>query len=71
MLGPGGVALVTGVTSRPLSDDILIEYTRVVSPNIYLSAGLGHSWIGRGQAEAASAPTKDWTGAFANIVFRY
>lgn len=71
ILGPGGVGLVTGVESRPLSDDILIEYTRVVSANIYVSAGVGHSWIGRGQREAATAPTADWTGAFANIVFRY
>lgn len=71
ILGPGGIALVTGVTSRPLSDDVLIEYTRILTPNIFLSAGLGHSWIGRGQSQAASAPTMDWTGAFANIVFRY
>lgn len=71
ILGPGGVGVVTGVESHPLSDDILIEYTRVVSANIYVSAGVGHSWIGRGQREAASAPTADWTGAFANIVFRY
>lgn len=71
ILGPNGVGVVTGVGSHPLSDDILLEYTHVLSANIYLSAGVGHSWIGRGQREAASAPTSDWTGAFANIVFRY
>lgn len=71
ILGPNGVGLVTGVESRPLSDDVLLEYTRVVSANIYVTAGIGHSWIGRGQREAATAPTADWTGGFANIVFRY
>lgn len=36
-------------------------YTRVLTTNIYVSAGVGHSWIGRAQAGSSLEPTADWT----------
>jgi hypothetical protein len=68
---PGAPGLITGVTQRKLSDDILFEYTRIVSPNIYLTAGIAHSWAGPGIDEIALGSAADWTGGFANLVVRY
>lgn len=68
---PGAPGLVSGVTRRKLSDDILIEYTRVLSPQLYLSAGFGHSWAGPGLDSAAFGRATQWSGAFVNIVARY
>lgn len=68
---PGAPGLVSGVTRRKLSDDILIEYTRVLTPQLYLSAGFGHSWAGPGLDSAAFGRATQWSGAFVNIVARY
>ena len=57
ILGPGCIGLVTGFEAARLSDDILLEHARVLTANIHVSAGVGHGWIGRGQAAASSAPS--------------
>ncbi|MCZ8099462.1 MAG: hypothetical protein O9972_16280 [Burkholderiales bacterium] len=68
----GGIpALATGVTTPHLSDDVLAEYTRVLTPNAYLTAGVGYSHPGRGLKDAAGGRVDAWTGAFANLVVRY
>jgi hypothetical protein len=68
----GGIpALATGVTTHHLSDDVLAEYTRVLTPNAYLTAGVGYSHPGRGLKNAAGGRVDAWTGAFANLVVRH
>lgn len=66
----GDNGLVTGVTKSHLTNDILIEYTRLLSQNVFVTAGMGHSWTGSGLRTLAPG-LKDWTGAFINVVVKY
>lgn len=68
----GSPGLVAGVPKAHLSDDFLIEYTRVLSANAFLTLGVGYSIPGAG-LKAAAQPQKldNWTGGFANFVVRY
>ena len=68
----GAPGLVAGVPKAHLSDDFLIEYTRVISANAFLTLGAGHSIPGAG-LKAAARPVKldSWTGGFANLVVKY
>lgn len=63
--------VVAGVTDAHLSDDIFIEWSRVINRNTYLTAGVSASFAGRGidGVVGRSAPT--WTGGFVNVVFNY
>lgn len=71
-LAGGSPGLIAGVTKAHLSDDLLVEYTRVLSANAFLTLGLAHSIPGTG-LKAAARPQKldGWTGGFANLVVRY
>jgi hypothetical protein len=66
----GDDGLIAGVTKRHLSNDILIEYTRLLSQNIFMTGGVGHSWTGSG-LRTLTPGLKDWTGAFLNLVVQY
>jgi hypothetical protein len=71
MAGPAP-ALIAGVRKRHLSDDFLVEYTRIVTQNMFLTAGLAHSIPGEGLRDAATPRRlSPWTGAFSNLVVRY
>lgn len=63
--------VVSGVTNAHLSDDVFIEYNRIVTPNIYLTAGLSISIPGTGIKRAAGGNAPDWKGGFINVVFNY
>lgn len=70
--GRGGAALISGVPTPHLSDDVLVEYTRVVTQNAFVTVGAGHSIPGAGLRDAARPQRLgSWTGAFANVVIRY
>lgn len=65
-------ALSSGVPKAHLSDDFLVEYTRVLTPNAFLTLGVGYSIPGSGLRAAARPQKLDaWTGGFANLVVRY
>jgi hypothetical protein len=63
--------VVSGVTDPHLSDDLFLEYTRVINPNIYLTAGFSISFPGDGIKAAAGGSAPNWTGAFINVVINY
>jgi hypothetical protein len=71
-LANGVPALVSGVRKAHLADDFLVEYTRVISPNIFLTIGAAYSNPGAGLKDIV-APQKlsGWGGGFANLVVRY
>lgn len=72
ILAGGSSGLVAGVPKPHLSDDFLIEYTRVLSANAFLTLGAGYSIPGSGLKAAAQPQRLDnWTGGFANLVVRY
>lgn len=68
----GSPGLIAGVPSPHLSDDFIVEYTRVLTPNAFLTIGVAHSIPGSG-LRAAAAPTRlgGWSGGFANLVIKY
>lgn len=63
--------VVTGVTNAHLSDDVFLEYNRVINPNTFLTAGVSASFAGAGidNVVGGSAPT--WYGGFLNVVVNY
>lgn len=66
----GGI-VVSGVTDAHLSEDLFLEYTRVINPNIYLTGGFSISFPGDGIKTAAGRGAPNWTGAFLNVVINY
>lgn len=70
-LDPGAPGIVAGVTDSHLSDDILIEYTRVLTPSLFATVGFAHSWSGKGLDRLSFARATNWTGGFVNLVARY
>jgi hypothetical protein len=68
----GGVPnAITGATARHLADDIFLEYNRVLTPNIYLTAGFSVSFSGPGSASLINGNLPVWTGGFVNVVANY
>ncbi len=68
----GIVNPIAGVTRRHLSDDVYLEYMRVVTPNVYLTAGFSVSVPGPGINSIVTqvdAPT--WSGGFVNLIVNY
>jgi len=62
---------IAGVTSKHLADDVFLEYSRVLSPNLFLTAGVSVSFPGKGIASITAGKTPPWTGAFVNLVANY
>lgn len=67
----GAPGLVAGVAKAHLSDDFLIEYTRVLTPNAFFTMGVGYSEPGAGLTDLGPGIIKGWTGGFANLVVKY
>lgn len=63
--------VISGVTDAHLSDDVFVEYLRVINPNTYLTAGLSASFAGRGIDEVLGRNAPVWTGGFINVVFNF
>ena len=63
--------VVSGVSDAHLADDIFLEYSRIINPNTFLSAGLSVSFPGAGIDEVVGSSAKPWTGGFINVVFNF
>lgn len=70
-LDDGVPTLLPGVRKAHLADDIFVEYTRVITPNQFLTVGGSVSFPGAGIREVVNGRTSPWTGVFANYVVRY
>lgn len=64
-------SLVSGVTDYHLSDDVFLEYNRVVNANTFLTVGLSVSFPGRGMDAVVGGDAPAWTGGFANVVVNF
>ena len=62
---------IAGVTHHHLSDDVFLEYTRIVNPNIYVTAGFSVSVPGRGIDSIVPVKAPLWSGGFINVVVNY
>lgn len=68
----GGVpSPIAGATNHHLSDDIFLEYNRVLNPNTFLTVGLSASFPGQGIDSIVNADAPTWAGAFANVVVNF
>lgn len=68
----GGTAnVISGVTNAHLSDDVFLEYNRIINRNTFLTAGLSVSFPGKGIRTTVDGDVPNWTGAFVNVVFNY
>ena len=63
--------IVTGVTARHLSDDLFLEYSRIVNRNTFLTAGVSVSFPGVGIEDVIGGRADPWTGGFVNVVFNF
>lgn len=66
----GEPSLVSGVATPHLSDDFYLEYTRVISQQIFFTSGVAVSVPGRGLRELV-ADSKTWVGALMNLTLKY
>lgn len=62
---------IAGVTKHHLSDDIFLEYNRVLNANTYLTIGLSASFPGAGIDSITKDKAPIWTGGFANVVVNF
>lgn len=67
----GGDNIIAGVTDHHLADDFFLEFSRVMSANAFLTAGLSASIPGRGLNLAAGRDLPVWFGGFLNLVINY
>ena len=67
----GQPALVSGVPDEHLSDDFYVEYVRMLSPNVYLTHGVGVSLPGNGLEAAAGRSLDPWVGGLVNLTFKF
>lgn len=66
----GEPQLVSGVPNAHLSDDFYVEYTRILSPQMFLTAGLAVSLPGQGLRELVDDSTT-WVGGLINLTVKY
>lgn len=62
---------VAGVTRHHLSDDVFLEYNRVLNANTYLTIGVSASFPGPGIDSVIDGKAPNWTGGFANVVVNF
>jgi len=68
----GGTAnVIAGVTDPHLSDDLFLEYSRIINPNTFLTAGVSISFPGRGIKNTVVGDVPNWTGGFVNVVVNF
>ncbi len=63
--------LISGVTNEHLSDDVFVEYNRIINENTFLTAGASISVPGEGIRRVVSGNARDWVGGFVNVVVNY
>lgn len=66
----GEPQLVSGVPEPHLSDDFYFEYTRILTPQIFLTTGVAVSVPGHGLEVLIDDP-KTWTGGLMNLTVKY
>lgn len=63
--------VVTGVTDSHLSDDVFVEYSRIINRNTFLTAGVSVSFPGKGIDNVIGRKASPWTGGFLNVVVNF
>jgi hypothetical protein len=67
----GTPLIVVGVQNPHLSDDFYLEYTRLLTSNVFFTAGGALSMPGEGLKELAKGEAANWWGGYLNLTFKY
>ncbi len=67
----GTPIIIAGVQTPHLSDDIYIEYTRILNANLFMTAGGALSVPGEGLRDAAKGVAENWWGGYVNLSVKY
>ncbi|MCB1378638.1 MAG: hypothetical protein KDK89_09775 [Alphaproteobacteria bacterium] len=54
-----------------MSDDVFIEYSCIINPNTYLTAGFSIAVPGKGIRDVFPGNDPIWSGGFVNVVVNY
>lgn len=63
--------VISGVTDAHLSDDLFLEYRRIINRNTFLSAGVSVAAPGAGIRNVFPGSDPYWVGGFVNVVFNF
>lgn len=63
--------VITGVTDAHLSDDLFLEYSRIINRNTFLTAGVSVAFPGAGNDNIIGRSADPWTGGFINVVVNF
>ncbi|MCA3181089.1 MAG: alginate export family protein [Burkholderiaceae bacterium] len=67
----GGVALVSGVPVRPLTQELYAEWTRALSQRVFLTAGFGIAVPDDGLKALVPTGARTWVGGLLNLAYRH
>lgn len=67
----GSPVVISGVPSRELSHDVYFEYTHMFNSHVFLTAGVGGSFPGKGLRDVIYTGAHDWWGGLINIIVKY
>lgn len=62
---------MAGVGNRHLADDIYLEYSRIINPNTFLTAGASISFPGKGIDSLTKENSPNWLGGFVNVIVNF
>jgi hypothetical protein len=68
---PTSGAVSTGVSDPHLSDDLFLEYRRIINRNTFLTAGISVAVPGEGIRRVFPGDDPNWVGGFVNVVFNF
>lgn len=60
-----------GVGDHHLADDVYLEYSRIINPNTYLTAGVSISVPGKGMDSMTKENSPNWLGGFVNVIVNF
>lgn len=67
----GKPVVTAGVQHPHLSDDVYLEYTRLITSNLFLTAGAALSIPGEGLLDAAKGKGEEWWGGYVNLTVAF
>lgn len=67
----GSFALVTGVPTRALSQELYVEWTRVLTRQLFLTAGIAVAMPDDGVKALVPTGAKTWVGGLVNLSWKY
>ncbi len=62
---------VAGVGNHHLADDVYLEYSRIINPNTFLTAGVSVSIPGKGMDSMTKENSPNWFGGFVNVIVNF